>query len=121
MSDAETTELERQAKLTADRVGPEVGFDPLTILTLLTTLLPLLGQCFNRNDEPNPALAAASIKRYHDRAPEQLRRRTARRVRAEADQPMTKEQSFILADAIIAQALSLHEVTLAACCSEAGK
>ena len=115
-----STTLDEQALLAAERVSDGVGFDPLTILTIITQVLPLLTSCFNRNDEPNPTLAAASLKRYHDRAPAQCRKRTARRVRAEADEPMTKEQSYQLADAVIAQALSLNADQVAACCKEAG-
>ena len=114
--------LEIQAKAAADRVDANaVGFDPLTILTIITTILPLLMNCFNRSDEPNPSMVKASFKRYHDAQPELLRRRTARRIRAEADEPMTKDQSFALADAVIAQALSADDDTATACAHEAGR
>ena len=117
-----TTSLEIQAKAVADRLDPAtVGFDPLTNLTLLTTILPMLMACFNRNDEPNPSLVAVSLKRYHDAHPEALLRRTARRVRAEADEPMTKAQSFALAKAVIAQALTVDSDTATACANEAGR
>ena len=114
--------LEIQAKAAADRVDANaVGFDLITILTIITTVLPLLMSCFNKNDEPNPSLVAVSLKRYHDAHPEALLRRTARRVRAEADEPMTKEQSLLLADAVIAQALSVDADTATACAHEAGR
>ena len=116
------TSLEQQAKLAADRVDANaVGFDPLTILSLITTILPLLMNCFNRSDEPNPSMVKASFKRYHDAHPDLLRRRTARRIRGEADEPMTKEQSLLLADAVIAQALSVDADTATACAHEAGR
>ena len=110
-----------QAKAVADRLDPaEVGFDPLTILSLITTILPLLMSCFNRNDEPNESMVKASFRRYHDAHPDLLRRRTARRIRGEADEPMTKEQSLLLADAVIAQALSVDADVAMACAHEAG-
>jgi len=114
--------LNEQAKLAAARVDSAgFGMDPLTIFTILTQVLPLLTSCWNRNDEPNPQLSAVNLKRYHDSHPEALRRRTARRIRAEAEKPMTKEQSFSLADAVIAQSLEETPETVAACCMEASE
>lgn len=114
------TELERQAELAANRVDPvEVGFDPVTILTILTTVLPLVADCFSRNDAPDPAAAKAKAAEYYRRSPKAMRRRTARRVRAEAEQPMTREQSFQFADAIIAQTLEADDSTVSLCCREA--
>ncbi len=118
MSDAT---LKMQAEKAADRVDAnKVGFDPITILTILTTVLPLLAKCWNKNDEPNAAMSAANLKRYHDSQPKAMLKRTARRIRAEADEPMSKEASFELARAVIEQALSEDADTVSACCSEAG-
>ena len=114
--------LNQQAELAAARVDSAgVGMDPFTILTILTQVLPLLTSCWNRNDETNPQLSAVNLKRYHDRHPEALRRRTARRIRAEAEETMSKAQSFALADAVIAQALEETPETVAACCVEASE
>lgn len=97
--------IEEQAKRVAARVDADaVGFDPLTIITIFTTILPLLSQCFGRNDEPDPAKVNAAVKKRHEQNPVALRRRTARRIRGEAKEPMTKEQSLQLADAVIAEA-----------------
>ena len=116
------TILGRQAEAAAKRVdAAKVGFDPMTILTILTQVVPLLVSCFNRNDEPNPSLASVNFKRYHSAHPEQCRRRTARRIRAEADEPMTRDQSFALADAVIEQALSIEPEVAAECCVCAGR
>lgn len=114
------TEIERQAQLTASRIDPqEMRFDPVTILTILTTVLPLVADCFNRNDEPDPVATKKRAAEYYRRNPKGMRRRTARRVRAEADQPMTREQSFKFADAIIAQTLSSDDIVVELCCREA--
>lgn len=116
------THLEMQAKAVADRLDPaEVGFDPITILSLITTILPMLMACFNRNDEPNESMVKASFKRYHDSNPDALRRRTMRRVRSEADDPMTRDQAYLIADAVIAQALSVDADVAMACAHEAGR
>lgn len=114
------TEIERQAQLAANRIDPqEMRFDPVTILTILTAVLPLVADCFNRNDEPDPVATKKRAAEYYRRNPKGMRRRTARRVRAEADQPMTREQSFKFADAIIAQTLASDDITVELCCREA--
>ena len=109
--------IQEHAKAIAGRVDANaVGLDPITILTIITQVLPLVISCWNRNDEPNPQLSAVNFQRYYNAHPEQALRRTARRVRAEADAPMTKEQSFAFAKAIIDQALNTDDATVTACC-----
>ncbi len=113
--------LQEQSQLVANRVDADTfGFDPLTILTLVTTLLPFLMSCFNRNDEPNPSLVATNFRRYHERNPKALRKRTMRRIRAEATENLSKDQAYALADAVIAQALTVNEQTAMKCAQEAG-
>ena len=113
--------LSVQAKAIADRVDPEkVGFDPFTIITIITQVLPMLLQCFDQStamDDPNTVTARLQV--MHDRNPEALLRRTARRIRAEADEPMTRSASFELARATIEQALSVPDDVALSCCSEA--
>lgn len=114
--------VNQQAEAVAGRVDPvQFGMGPLTILGIITQVLPLVIACWNRNDEPNPSLSAANFRRYYKSKPEQCLRRTARRVRADATQPMTKEQSFMLAQAIIDQALELDQDTVAACCTQVNR
>lgn len=113
--------LKTQAELAAQRVNEDnVSFDPLTIITIITQVLPLIAQCWNRNDSPDPAESKARLAKYHEQHPEACLKRTARRIRAEADQRMTKAESIELAKAVIEQALSADEETVAACCAEAG-
>lgn len=113
--------LNKQAEQAAQRVDVDaVGFDIFTITMILTQVLPMLAACFNRSDSPDVVDSKAALQRYHDNQPENLRKRTARRIRAEAEQAMSRAASFALADAVIAQALSVSDETVAACCSEAG-
>jgi len=113
--------LNKQAEQAAQRVDVDaVGFSIFTITTILMQVLPMLAACWNRNDSPTAAESKATLQRYYDTQPEKLRKRTARRIRAETEQPMLKAASFALADAVIAQALSVSNETVAACCSEAG-
>ena len=104
------TETEKQAVRVAARVPATVGFDPVTVITILTTVLPMILKCFNKNDVAgDPAKINAAVKAQNESAPAVLRRRTARRIRGEADQPMSKEQSFTLAEAVIAEACEANE------------
>lgn len=112
------TETERQAVRVAARVPATVGFDPATVISLLVTVLPMILKCFNKNDETDPAKINAAVKRQNESAPAVLRRRTARRIRGEADQPMSKEQSFTLAEAVIAEACAANESDVVSMCHE---
>lgn len=112
--------IELQARACAARVPANVGLDPVTVITIMTTVLPLLMNCFQRHDEPSPAAMRDNIKEQHERAPQVLRRRTARRIRGEAEQPMTRDQSYALADAVIAEAVQSADDTLPALANACG-
>lgn len=114
-------EIEKQAQAVAARVPATVGFEPAAIIGILTVVLPMLMKCFQRNDEPSPADMRANIKLQNEQAPAQLRRRTARRIRGDANEPMTRAQSFALAEAVVEEAISTDDATmasLAAACQE---
>lgn len=98
--------IQARAEKIAARVEPgSVSFDPATIITIFSTLLPILLQCFQKNDQPNPQEINAAVKERYEANPVALRRRTARRIRGEAEQPMTRDEAFTLADAMIAEAV----------------
>lgn len=99
--------LETSATRMAARVDSnQFGMDPITIAALLLQVLPLVVQCFHRNDVNSPDFIRAEVERLERTNPKGLRRRLARRIRGEADIPMTKEQSFLLAEAIIEETLA---------------
>lgn len=115
--------FEAQAKKIAAR--PEVaavGFDPFTILTILYTVLPMLAQCFQQSDEPDPAKVAARVREMQNTHPKRLRARTMVAVKREAKAKgtkMTNEQAYIVADGIIAQTLETPDDTVSMCCASA--
>jgi hypothetical protein len=112
------TETEKQAVRVAARVPATVGFDPMTVIAIITQVLPMILSCFNRNDETDPAKIAAAVKRQNESAPAVLRRRTARRIRGEATEKMSKEQSFTLAEAVIEEAIAANESDVVSMCHE---
>jgi hypothetical protein len=112
------TETEKQAVRVAARVPATVGFDPATVISLLVTVLPMILKCFNKNDETDPAKINAAVRQQNESAPTVLRRRTARRIRGEAETPMTKAQSFVLAEAVIEEACAATTDDVVAMCGE---
>lgn len=110
--------VEYMSKRVASRVDSNlVGIDPLTIMTLVTTVLLPLISCFTQNDEPDPDQVAAAVKERFERNPRGLRRRTARKisqVSARDGKKLTGEQAGILADAVIQEAMSTPPATVAA-------
>lgn len=115
--------FEAQAQKIAAR--PEVaavGFDPITILTILSTVLPMLAQCFQQTEEPNPAQVAARVRAMQETHPNRLRARTMVAVKREAKKKgtkMTNEQAYVIADGIIAQTLETPDDTVQMCCATA--
>ena len=110
--------LQVQAEAIAARIPQDpagLGFDPLTLISILMQVLPLLMSCFQRS---NAAVNADNVQQqfaeFYRSQPKPCLRKTARRVRGEADHPMTKEQSFEIAQAICDQACSITPAEAAA-------
>jgi len=106
------------AQAIATTVPQSVGFDPITIVTILTQVLPLIVGCFRRNDEADPAEIKAAVIRQNASRPQALQRRTARRIRGEADHPMSREQATALAVATINHCMNSDDGEVAAYCAE---
>ena len=111
---------EQQARLTAERIdATNMMMDPITIVSIITQVLPIIASCWTRNDSPDPAYAAEKFREAYTDNPKKLRKRLARRIRGEADHPMDKGQSFVLADAIIQQMLETPDEVIVAGCNDA--
>ena len=108
--------LEQQAVLAAERVSPEVTEEMgiTAIIGILTQVFTFLASCKNR-ETPDPAAIQASVVEENETNPKRLRRRTARRIRASSEAPMTISQSFALARASIEQAIEMPAETAMAC------
>jgi hypothetical protein len=109
-------------KATAEKIAARVdadavGFDPITIITIFSTVLPMLLKCWGKEDESDPQKVSAAIRRQHENNPVRLRRRTAIAIRRESETRMSKAQSEILADAMIAEAVEATPARVASLCS----
>lgn len=116
--------IQKQAGLVAKRVNCDaVGIDMATVLRVLMDVLKTAIACYSSQVEgaaEDPSKVYAQIRADHASNPDKLRKRTMRRVRAEAVEMMSKAQAFAIADAIIAQALSVDEETCIQCCRTSG-
>ncbi len=98
------SEMKRQCEAAAARVVG-VGLDPALITTIITTVLPLLINCFQRENEPDPVRVQAEFRKAYDSNPERLRKRVRAQVRRQSPEPLEKGQEYAIADAIITQGL----------------
>lgn len=109
--------LSQQAEQATQRVNPQVTEElggTVIVTEILTLAFKWLLSCLNR-ETANPAEVQAAVVEENERNRKGLIRRTARRIRGNAEQPMTRSQSFELAKASIAQALEMNEETAMAC------
>ncbi len=106
-------DLQSHAQRIATRVDSSVGLDPATIIAILTTVLPLLINCF-RHEEPAPAEVAEAIRDAHARNPRRLQVRTTRSVKSESKTKLTHDQAEEIAIAIIDDCLNQDDNTVSA-------
>ena len=109
--------IKEAATAAAQRVDAEsVGLDPVTIITILTQVLPTIIACFRKNDESTPSEVQDAV-RHACRKPaskNRLRFRMMKQIRGQSDQPLTKEQAYQMADALIAETLQQNPQMVAA-------
>lgn len=116
-SEKRMDEYKQQCEAAASRVNAAVvGLDPTLIITIITTVLPLLVNCFRREDEPDPARVQAALVRAYDRNPASLRRRMRVQIDRKSPENLTKGQALAIADAIIAQALDTSPAIVSRVC-----
>lgn len=109
--------VEQVAEAASTRVpSGAVGFDPVTIITIFTAVIPIITQCFMRNEEDDPDQVAASVKEAHERHPRALLRRTANRIYRTSTTPVSKVEAEELARALIAETIATPDDDVAAFC-----
>jgi hypothetical protein len=110
-------EVYAASQAVADRM-PNVGLDPVTVITILSTVLPLLSNCFNRDDEPDPDQVKLRVAEQNAKQPDRLRRRMTNKIRRESpERKITKAQAAVMAEAIIAETLDRDGEEVAAFCA----
>lgn len=102
------SELEHQADVIGARLTESMSLDPLLIFSILTQVLPLLMNCGVKSASPKPEdIRDMVTERYNKggKSRQRLRNSIARRVRGEADQSVSKDEAFQIADAIIQETM----------------
>ena len=115
--------IREAATAAAQRVDAEsVGLDSITIITILTTVLPELIACFRRNDEPDPQEVFLTVRAQCStpRGRRALHNRTTVRIRRQQKskgEKISKEAAEQLAAAVIEEALTQNAERVSAVCS----
>lgn len=97
---------EAQAQRIAARVDAQaVGFDPITILTIIGGVISILVNCW-RIQHPTADYALAALLDEHSRRPNRLLKRVKRRVKKSSAEDLSDDQAEALAQAIIDEAVA---------------
>lgn len=107
-------ETAQAAQRIAGRLPEGYGFDPATITLLITTILPEILGCLFDNDDRTPDTYQDRVRAMNAKNPSRLLRRTALRVKREAlrkdRQRIDYDQAEVIAEAMIAEAMSAEPV-----------
>jgi len=121
--------LDEQVELASTRVDAvKVGLDPITIITILTAVLPQILSCFMDNDDVSASTTQARVKKLYEANPKRMLRRTKLAVekehkRTQRSKPksertkLTDEQAEALALAIIEQTIAEDSDIIVSACS----
>ena len=96
----------------ADAEDVSYGIDPVTIITLVTNLLPAILSCWTKRDTVDPAEAYARIQKMHARNPKALRARVRKGIIIQGNRDgviLTDDQIDSLTTATINHALQVNE------------
>ncbi len=118
MSDFQSTATNISDRVIAEQ-GEGYSLDPVTIITLVSTILPGILKCWQDRDEVPPAAAADRIRRMHKRNPERLRAKLTRAVDYGAKQKgkqLTPDQCQAIADGMIAEAVGTSDEVVYGLC-----
>lgn len=110
--------ISEAATAAAQRVDAEsVGLDPVTIITILTQVLPLVISCFSK-EEPSPQQIQEAVRRKtrRPRLRAAFRRKLSHSIQEKATEDLTDEQADALADAIIDESLHQNTEMVASVC-----
>lgn len=115
-------DIRENASAIADNVDHNaVGIDPLTIVTILTQILPGLLNCFRENDDVNSPDMKHRLQQLHERNPERLLKRVAKNIKRRSEEPLTLQQATAIARATIDHVLTSPAEMVIECCEECGQ
>lgn len=102
---------DEQAQKIAARVDAQaVGFDPITILTIIGGVISILVNCW-RLQHPTADYALAALLDENSRRPKRLLKRVKRRVKKASTEDLSDDQAEAIAHAIIDEAVAEENTT----------
>ena len=108
----------------AERVTAEQGegfsLDPVTIAAIITTVLPGILKCFQKDHEVPTVAAHDRIKRMYSKNPDRTKVKLSRAIKfgaAKEGRQLTVDETAALADGILAEALATDEEVVYGLCA----
>lgn len=104
----------------ADRARQDFGFDPISILAIVTTLLPMLTECFKKEEpagDPKQYLRdhfSETENRFDSFLVKRARPQTRRAARKEGKGHLTKQQLDDITVSAFRQAMEEDDATISA-------
>lgn len=119
--------IRSEATKIASSVNPEFAIDPVTVVTVITTLLPMLLKCFAASGATQSP--KAYLKDHYDESTqsfdqwliERTRSRTRVAARRAGHTHLDRGQLDAMTEAAFRRALEAPEATLTTCLSEAAQ
>jgi len=88
------------------------GIDPVTIGLIFTNLIPMILNCFQKNDEVPAAEVYGRVRKMNQRNPRALKKRLRRSIIIQSQKDgviLTDDQIEKMSDAVIAEAMAATE------------
>lgn len=104
-------ELDTYMTGVANRVAAaNVGIDPVTVISILRFVLPIIAKCYGMDTGASPDQLRASLIEQNEKQPARLRRRlTARYMREAPDHKLSREQAEAMAEATINETIATDD------------
>ncbi|TXI84789.1 MAG: hypothetical protein E6Q40_08825 [Cupriavidus sp.] len=104
-----------------------LGIDPVTVLTIVTTLLPLLAKCFQRDPSVSGQTPQQFLTDHYDPTTDtfdqhlidRTRAQTRRAARKEGQRHLTRDQLDAITVESLKRAMKADNETVSACLAEA--
>ena len=100
--------------------GEGFGMDPVAIAAIITTVLPGILKCFQKDHEVPTVAAHDRIKRMYSKNPDRTKAKLSRAIKfgaAKEGRQLTVDETAALADGILAEALATDEEVVYGLCA----
>lgn len=122
---ARTSAIQSAAERIAPRLSRSVGIDPISIITIITTLLPMLLSCFKQQEPASDAQAFLAENynpatgQFKDKLVRRCRPNTRKAARGQGKRGLTPYEIDEITHQALLEGLHAPPKTVAACLAEA--